>query len=58
MVLSFVRQHGRIKRSDVTELCRVNDEQAKILLRKLKAAGHLKQQGARGGAYYTAANAA
>jgi ATP-dependent DNA helicase RecG len=58
MVLNFVHQHRRIKRADVTELCRLNDEQAKTLLLKLKAAGQLKQHGARGGAYYTAADAA
>ena len=55
MVLSFVRQHLRIKRADVAELCRLNDEQAKMLLQKLKTTGQLTQHGARGGAFYTAA---
>lgn len=55
MVLKFVLQHGRIRRGDVVELCRLNDEQAKALLRKLTGAGRLKQHGARGGTYYTAA---
>ena len=58
LVLSFVRQHRRIKRADVVELCRLNDEQAKTLLQKLKLAGHLKQHGTRGGSYYTATDPA
>lgn len=54
MVLSFVHQHGRIKRADVVELCRLSDEQAKVLLRRLKESGRLQSQGHRGGTYYTA----
>ena len=53
LVLNFVSQHGRIRRADVMELCRLNEEQAKILLQKLKQAGLLQLQGTRGGAYYT-----
>ena len=39
MVLSFVRQHGRIRRADVMELCRLDGEHAKKLLQRLKNAG-------------------
>ena len=53
LVLNFVSQHGRIRRADVMELCRLNEEQAKMLLQKLKRAGLLQLQGTRGGAYYT-----
>ena len=58
MVLSFVHQHGRIRRADAVELCRLNDEQAKLLLGRMKKAGRLRQQSVRGGAYYTLADAA
>jgi len=54
MVLSYVQQHRRIKRADVVELCRLNDEQAKALLQRLKGAGRLVQHGSRGGTYYSA----
>jgi ATP-dependent DNA helicase RecG len=57
MVLNLARQHGRIRRSDVSSLCQLNDEQAKLLLRKLKTSGQLKQMGTRGGAYYMVADA-
>jgi ATP-dependent DNA helicase RecG len=53
MVLSFVGQHGRLKRADVVELCRLSDEQAKMLLRRLVASGRLLRQGSRGGSFYT-----
>ncbi|WP_158080890.1 hypothetical protein [Pelomonas sp. KK5] len=33
----YVRQHGRIQRSDVMELCRLTEGQAKDLLKRLKA---------------------
>lgn len=54
MVLSYVRQHGQIRRADVMELCRISEGQAKELLRKLKARGELVQHGDRRAAYYTA----
>jgi ATP-dependent DNA helicase RecG len=54
MVLSYVRQHGQIRRADVMELCRISEGQAKELLRKLKARGQLVQHGDRRAAYYTA----
>lgn len=53
MVMQYVKQHGRVRRADVVELCRLSDDQAKQLLQRLKSAGQLQQQGVRGGAYYT-----
>lgn len=53
MVLNFVRQHGQVKRSDVTSLCRITAEQAKSLLKKLKDEERLVQHGARRGTHYT-----
>jgi|GEM_PF-846841 len=54
MVMNYVRQHGEIRRGDVVELCRITDEQAKQILKKLKADRLLLQHGIRKGAYYTA----
>lgn len=53
MVLSYVRQHGQIKRAEVMGLCRLNEEQAKALLSRLKKDGRLIQHGERRGSYYT-----
>ncbi|MCH9826283.1 MAG: putative DNA binding domain-containing protein [Gammaproteobacteria bacterium] len=53
MVLNYVRQHGRVKRAEVMELCRLSSDQAAKLLKKLKARGALVQQGERRGASYT-----
>jgi ATP-dependent DNA helicase RecG len=54
MVLSYVRQHGQIRRAEVMELCRLNADQAKKLLSRLKADGRLLQHGERKGSFYTA----
>ncbi len=56
MVLSYVRQHGQIKRADVVELCRLTPDQAAKLLKKLKMSGALVQQGEKRGASYRAAD--
>jgi len=53
MVLNFVGQHGRIKRADAMELCRLSDDQAFRLLKRLVAQGQLVAHGERRGAYYT-----
>lgn len=53
MVLSYVRQHGQIRRADVMELCRLSVGQAKELIRRLKERGELVQHGERRAAYYT-----
>lgn len=53
MVLSYVRQHGQIKRAEVMELCRLSDGQAKKLLVRLRDEGQIIQHGERRGTYYT-----
>jgi ATP-dependent DNA helicase RecG len=54
MVLSYIRQHGRIKRAEVMELCRLSSSQAGKLLNKLKMLGKIQQHGRQKGAFYTA----
>ncbi|TBW08715.1 ATPase [Azotobacter chroococcum] len=53
MVLSYVRQHGQIKRAEVMELCRLSESQAKKLLARLRDEQRLTQGGERRGSYYT-----
>lgn len=53
MVLSYVRQHGRITRAEVIELCRLSMSQAAKLLKRLKDQGSLQQHGERRWASYT-----
>jgi len=52
MVLNYVSQHGQIKRAEVMELCRLTNEQAKELLKRLKAQGTLVLVGAGRGSTY------
>lgn len=52
MVLSYVRQHGSVRRGDVADLCRLTSIQARDLLKRLKGAGRLRQHGERRTAYY------
>jgi len=52
MVLNYVRQHGRIQRSDVMDLCRLTEGQAKELLKRMKTEGKLTLEGAGRGAAY------
>lgn len=54
MVLSYVRQHGQIKRAEVMDLCRLSKDQAAKLLQRMKAGGMLTQQGERRWAVYLA----
>jgi len=53
MVLSHVRHHGRIQRSEVIDLCHLSRDQAAKLLRRLKSEGKLIQHGERRGSFYT-----
>ena len=46
MLLSFIRQHGQIKRAEVMELCRLTEGQAKELLRRLVAEDKITLRGA------------
>ena len=53
MVLSHVRHHGRIQRNEVVELCRLSENQAFSLLKRLESEGKLVQHGERRWAFYT-----
>ncbi len=53
MVLSYLEQHGSIRRSDVAELCRLNMNQAYRLLKKLREQGKIVQHGTKRRAFYT-----
>lgn len=55
MVLQYVHNHGRITRKDASELCRLSEDQASRLLRRLQAAGKLTIVGKGRGVYYMAA---
>lgn len=52
MVLNYLDKHGKIKRSDVIDLCRVTPDQAYKLLSRLKKQGEIVQIGERKGAVY------
>ncbi len=52
MVLNYVRQHGTIRRSEVMDLCRMSEGQAKELLKRLKAENRLGLEGSGRGAAY------
>ena len=52
MALQFVKKHKRITRKEVVELCKLNEDQASRLLRKLHASGKLELSGKGRGAYY------
>lgn len=54
MVLSYITQHGRIKRAEVMDLCRLTGSQAGKLLKAMKEKGKIVQQGRQKGAFYTA----
>ncbi len=57
MVLSYIEKHGRIKRAEVWELCRITRDQAYQLLWQLKEQGKIKQMaGAQTLAYAPGAN--
>lgn len=53
MVLSYVHQHGQIKRAEVMELCRLTEDQAWKLLKRMLDVGRLVKHGERRWAYYT-----
>jgi ATP-dependent DNA helicase RecG len=53
MVMNYVRQHGRIQRSEVMELCHLDTRQAGRLLTRMKTQGRLQQNGERRWAFYT-----
>lgn len=53
MILSYAQQHGRIKRNEAVELCRLTGNQASKLLSRLANEGKLTKSGERRGSYYT-----
>ncbi len=53
LVLNYARQHGRVARAEVVTLCRISQDQAAKLLKRLKAQGLLVQHGERRWASYT-----
>lgn len=53
LVLGHVEHHGRIRRSEVIELCHLTGDQAAKLLKRLKTEGRLVKHGERRGAFYT-----
>jgi len=52
MVLSYVDAHGRITRSEAADLCQIDSEAARRLLRRLTARKDLIMRGRQRGAYY------
>jgi ATP-dependent DNA helicase RecG len=46
MVLSYIRQHGQIKRAEVMDLCHLTEGQAKELLRRLAGSHKIELRGA------------
>lgn len=51
MVLSFVKQRGRVTRAEVVALCRLSPDQAAKLLKRLKEKGALIQSQRRWASY-------
>ncbi len=54
-ILAYIRVHGSIKRADCQLLLGVDEIKAKYVLRKMKDAGLLRQEGTRRGAHYVLA---
>lgn len=52
MVLQYIDTHGSIKRAEVTDLCRISNDQAYRLLKRLKNRGLVIQKGQSKGASY------
>jgi ATP-dependent DNA helicase RecG len=52
MVMQFVEKHGQITRKEVVSLCRLNEDQAAYILRKLRRGRSLELVGSGRGAYY------
>ena len=53
MVMSYVQQHGQIKRAEVMDLCRLTEDQAWQLLKRLVSAEKLVKHGERRWSFYT-----
>ena len=53
MVLSHLRAHGQITRSEIMDLCQITSLQAKNLIRRLVRRQEIRAKGAGRGTYYT-----
>ncbi len=53
MVLSYIRQHGQIKRAEVIDLCRLTEGQVKRLLQRMLAADQIVRHGQSKATTYT-----
>ena len=53
MVLSYIRQHGQIKRAEIMALCRLTEGQVKRLLQRMLAAGQISRHGQSTATAYT-----
>ena len=45
MILQYVKAHGKVTRQEAMELCRINENQAAYLLKKLVKSGDLQRVG-------------
>ena len=52
MVIQYVKAHGKIRRGEAAELCKITSRQATHLLKKLVDKKILLLKGERKGAYY------
>jgi ATP-dependent DNA helicase RecG len=53
MIIDYVKEHGTIRRSEVADLCKINDIQAKHLLRRITGKySQFQQKGVKRGTHY------
>ena len=52
MVIEHIKAHGAITRRETAAMCRLSDEEAKVLLRRMSDEGKLALQGEKRGAHY------
>ena len=52
MVLSYVQQHGQIRRAEIMDLCHLSEGQAKDLLKRMQGSELLRLEGTGRGAFY------
>ena len=53
MIIEYVKEHGTIRRSEVADLCKINDVQAKHLLRRISGKySQFQQKGVKRGTHY------
>lgn len=52
VVLSYVPQHGQIRRAEIMDLCHLSEGQAKDLLKRMQGSELLRLEGTGRGAFY------